>query len=353
MTKRFGRTGLAFAALAALVLAVGAGAGTARGPSLTLTWQAPTPADGSAFTVTAGSPVSFELAVSSSQPQLALIGSRGLPAGASLVAAYGRPGLGTLTWTPTDEQVGEHVLTFSAQTHDLPHAYARPRSFLVYVLPTAPATQGEPFALNGPNGLSRWAYVLRTISARVRPSAAAKVITRLRPRTPEGTSNLAFALTGQINEKGEYWVRVRLPILPNGTTGWVPRTALGGFNRIWTRLVIDRSLFTATLYRRGVPVFRTRVGVGKPYWPTPAGEFYVRERITGFSDLIYGPIAFGTNGRSSVLTDWPGGGFIGIHGTNQPEILPGQVSHGCVRMPNSAVRRLSQLMPLGTPVTIT
>ena len=353
MTKRFRRSGVALAALAALVLAVGAGAGTARGPKLTLTWQAPTPADGSAFTVTAGSPVSFELAVSSSQPQLALIGSRGLPAGASLVAAYGRPGLGTVNWTPTEEQVGEHVVTFSAQTHDLPHAYARPRSFLVYVLPTAPAAQGEPFPLNGPNGLSRWAYILRTVPARVRPSAAARVITRLRPRTPERTSNLAFALAGLINDKGEYWVRVRLPILPNGATGWVPRTALGGFNRIWTRLVIDRSLFTATLYRRGVAVFQTRVGVGKPYWPTPAGEFYVRERITGFSDLIYGPIAFGTNGRSAVLTDWPGGGFIGIHGTNQPEILPGQVSHGCVRMPNSAVRRLSQLMPLGTPVTIT
>ena len=112
-------------------------------------------------------------------------------------------------------------------------------------------------------------------------------------------------------------------------------------------------LFTATLYRKGVSVFTTRVGVGKPFWPTPAGEFYVRERITGFSDLIYGPIAFGTNGRSSVLTDWPGGGFIGIHGTAYPGILPGRVSHGCVRMPNSAVKRLARLMPLGTPVTIT
>ncbi len=353
MNKRFRRTGLALAALAALVLAVGAGAGTARGPKLTLSWQAPTPADGSAFTVSAGAPVSVELAASTSEPQLVLIRARGLPDGASLVAAYGRPGLATLTWTPTEQQVGEHVLTLTAETHDLPHAYARPRSFLVYVLPSAPAARGEPFSLSGPSGMSRSASILRTVLARTRPSTSGKVITRLRPRTPEGTGNIALALTGQINDQGDYWVRVRLPILPNGSTGWVPRTALGGFNRIWTRLVIDRALFTATLYRRGVAVFQTRVGVGKPYWPTPAGEFYVRERITGFSDLIYGPIAFGTNGRSSVLTDWPGGGFIGIHGTNQPGILPGRVSHGCVRMPNSAVRRLSRLMPLGTPVTIT
>jgi hypothetical protein len=352
MTRRFRRGGLGLAVLAALVPVVGAGAGTARGPKLTLTWQAPTPADGSAFTVSAGSPVTFDLAASSSQPQLVLIGSRGVPAGASFVAAYGRPGVATLTWTPTEEQVGEHVLTFTAQTHDLPHAYARPRSFLVYVLPSAPGERGKPFPLNGPNGLSRWAHVLRTVPARARPSASARVITRLRPLTPERTRNIALALTGQIDERGAYWVRVRLPILPNGSTGWVPRSALGGFNRIWTHLVIDRTLFTATLYRRGVAVFQTRVGVGKPYWPTPAGEFYVRERITGFSDLIYGPIAFGTNARSAVLTDWPGGGFIGIHGTSQPEILPGRVSHGCVRMPNSAVTRLSRLMPLGTPVTI-
>jgi hypothetical protein len=201
--------------------------------------------------------------------------------------------------------------------------------------------------------MSRWAHVERTVAARSRPSAGAKAITRISSLTPEQTSNLALALNGEINEQGEYWVQIRLPVLPNGTTGWVPRSALGPFHKNWTRLVIDRTLFTATLYRRGAAIFRTRVGVGKPYWPTPAGEFYVRERISGFSDLIYGPLAFGTNARSAVLTDWPGGGFIGIHGTSQPEILPGRVSHGCVRMPNAAVKRLSRLMPLGTPVTIT
>jgi lipoprotein-anchoring transpeptidase ErfK/SrfK len=99
-------------------------------------------------------------------------------------------------------------------------------------------------------------------------------------------------------------------------------------------------------------VFTSIVGVGQPRWPTPAGRFYVRERLTGFTDPIYGAIAFGTNARSAVLTDWPGGGFVGVHGTNQPEILPGRVSHGCVRMPNRSIRRLDRLMRLGTPVTI-
>ena len=100
--------------------------------------------------------------------------------------------------------------------------------------------------------MSRWAYVLTKIPARARPSASAKIITRLDPLTPEQTQNLVQALDGQINKQGEYWVRVRLPILPNGSTGWVPRGALGTYNKIWTHLVIDRRLFSATLYRRGV-----------------------------------------------------------------------------------------------------
>ena len=66
---------------------------------------------------------------------------------------------------------------------------------------------------------------------------------------------------------------------------------------------------------------------------------------------IYGPWAFGTSDYS-VLSDWPGGGVIGIHGTNEPWLLPGRVSHGCVRVENSAIRRLAKLLPIGTPVRI-
>ena len=67
---------------------------------------------------------------------------------------------------------------------------------------------------------------------------------------------------------------------------------------------------------------------------------------------MYGPLAFGTSARSSVLTDWPAGGYIGIHGTDRPELLPGLVSHGCIRLRNAAILRLAELMPVGTPLTI-
>jgi lipoprotein-anchoring transpeptidase ErfK/SrfK len=148
-------------------------------------------------------------------------------------------------------------------------------------------------------------------------------------------------------------LRVRLPILPSNSTGWVPRDALGNLYTVRTHLYVHRASFTATLKRDGRTIFRTRVGVGRPQTPTPAGEFYIRDAVDGFHDPFYGPIAFGTSARAALQTDWPGGRFVGVHGTNRPELLPGAVSHGCIRMTNRAIRKLAKLMPVGTPLTIT
>lgn len=341
-------------AIGTLALLALAGAGSAaRGPKLALVWQVPTPSDGAAFTVNAGASLTITLSASSSRTgELVLLGSRTLPGGATFTSAYSNPGTGNLTWTPSIQQAGEHVLTFTAQTHNLPRIYAQPRSFVVYVQKSRTPAPNDEFALSGPGGVSRWAYVSDSVRARAEPNLSARVVGRLPAMTPELEQNITLLLNGKVDERGKYWVRVRLPMLPNGSTGWVPRGALGAFRTLTTRLVIDRRLFNATLYRRGVPIFRTRIGVGKAQWPTPAGEFHVREKLSGFKDPIYGPLAFGLNARSAVLTDWFGGGYIGIHGTNRPQILPGRVSHGCIRMPNSAILRLARLMPLGTPVTI-
>jgi lipoprotein-anchoring transpeptidase ErfK/SrfK len=147
-------------------------------------------------------------------------------------------------------------------------------------------------------------------------------------------------------------VRVGLPVLPNGTEGWVPRRALGAYQLERHRLVVDLERLRATLLRRGRRVFSAPVGVGTDRWPTPRGEFIVRNRLERYRSRFYGPVAFGTSARSATLTDWPAGGFVGIHGTDRPELLPGRVSHGCIRMRNGDIIRLSRLMPVGTPVEI-
>ncbi len=198
----------------------------------------------------------------------------------------------------------------------------------------------------------RWAFVRHRTIARSRPSYSGRALSRIQFRTPERYRNAVQVLEGVRYKNGKTWVRIRLAILPNGSTGWVPRGALTAFNKTRKRLVISHSTLRATLYNRGRPIFRTIIGVGQSHYPTPRGDFYVREKLSGYWAPSYGPRAFGLNARSAVLTDWPGGGFIGIHGTNAPGILPGRVSHGCVRMRNGPILRLFRLMPVGTPVQI-
>jgi lipoprotein-anchoring transpeptidase ErfK/SrfK len=218
--------------------------------------------------------------------------------------------------------------------------------------PARPAfTVGRPELLDRSEARARFASVSRHVTALVLPRPDAEPVATLASRTEEGTTNVVRVL-GEARTRGASWVHVQLPVLPNGRTGWVPRSALGGYGFVRTRLVVDRARLTATLYKDGRPIFYAPVGIGTSAAPTPAGEFYVRLKLAGFDDPFYGPVAFGTNARSVVLTDWPGGGYIGIHGTNAPGLIPGRVSHGCVRMRNEDIVALSRLLPVGTPLTI-
>jgi lipoprotein-anchoring transpeptidase ErfK/SrfK len=178
------------------------------------------------------------------------------------------------------------------------------------------------------------------------------VVASVATRTPEGTDNTLLILDRAADRYGRVWVRARLPVLPAGTTGWLPRDAIGGYRPVRTQLVVDLRRLRATLLRDGHRVLRAPVAVGQPRWPTPRGRFYIRNKLVRYRSSFYGPLAFGTSARSNVLTDWPGGGFVGIHGTDRPEQVPGRISHGCIRMRNPDIVRLGRLMPVGTPLTI-
>ncbi len=207
--------------------------------------------------------------------------------------------------------------------------------------------------LSRPGTLSHWAFVDRPVMARARPEAGAPNVGRLRLKTEDGTDELVLTLASTFDEGGREWVRVRLPIRPIGSTGWVPMDALEPLAAVKTWLRVDLRNLRATLVRSGRVVFRARVAVGRSKWPTPRGDFYIRNKFVGFPrDTIYGALAFGTSAKSEVLTDWPRGGIVGIHGTNRPELIPGRVSHGCIRMRNRDILRLGRLMPVGTPLSI-
>jgi hypothetical protein len=219
--------------------------------------------------------------------------------------------------------------------------------------PLAPAfTPGRPRPLRHRRDVAYWAAVRRSTVARAAPDERAAAVSALSKATPEGTRNVVAVLGRRQDAAGRTWVHVRLPVLPNGTTGWVRRRALGGYGTVRTRLDVDLRRLRATLYRDGRPILRAAVGVGSRGSPTPRGSFYVRNKLTRYDSATYGPVAFGTSARSATATDWPAGGFVGIHGTDRPDLIPGRVSHGCIRMRNADVLKLADHLSIGTPLTI-
>ncbi|HEY3543280.1 MAG TPA: L,D-transpeptidase [Gaiellaceae bacterium] len=257
----------------------------------------------------------------------------------------GNPAVAVLT-LPGPQPFGARTLgvTVVARTTGR-HPVALTRTFVLVLRPTT-------ISLRGPGQRSRWAFVRRATIARGAPSRRARAVAAVPRTTPDTAPNLVRVDAEARDPSGTRWVLAELTVLPNGRTGWIPRRDLSVYHVVETRLVVDRAQLALTLYRAGRQVFHAAVGIGTRGAPTPRGVFYVRERLTRFGDPFYGPIAFGTSARSPTLTDWPGGGIVGIHGTNRPELLPGRVSHGCIRLRNADIVRLARLLPLGTPVEI-
>jgi L,D-transpeptidase catalytic domain len=231
---------------------------------------------------------------------------------------------------------------------------------LVAVLAAVPvARAAEPTAnppgmkqLSDERTRSRWAYPDARTPVHSRPTGKARAVGRLRWLTEDGLPEIYLVLAGWTDERGRQWVKIRVPRRPNGTTGWVLRGALRQYTVVREALEINRSKRTATLRRDGKRTWWAHVGLGKVGTPTPTGRFYVREKFAVHGVPLYGPYAIGTSAYAPYLTDWPGGGVVGLHGTNQPGLIPGRPSHGCIRIRNAQVARLYRLMPRGTPIWI-
>ena len=225
---------------------------------------------------------------------------------------------------------------------------------LVVAAPSAGAAPARVQHLQHLGKKSYFAFVDHATTARKRPDASAPAVAQVKTRSPVGTDDLLLVLARTTDAKGHGWLKVRLPVRPNGTTGWVPQSAMGELQPVRTWLKIDTRHFRATLIRNGKVVWRARIGVGKPQWPTPKGQFFIRAELRGYGSRgsFYGPLAFITSATSDTLTDWPGGGIVGVHGTSLPGLIPGRISHGCVRVRNGDILKLARLMPVGTPLTI-
>ena len=230
-------------------------------------------------------------------------------------------------------------------------------------VPILPSTAGiskpprSALSIPGPKRLdssdvtARWASLTRTSAIYRAPSPDARPLGRVEGVTPEGTVNVVLIKGYHQDEAGQTWVQVQIPGKRSAPTGWLPAEVLnpGGVSR--ARVVVNRERLTLTYTRAGKVLLTAPIGIGRADSPTPKGSFYIRNKLTRYASAWYGPLAFGTSAQSE-LSDWPAGGFIGIHGTNRPELLPGAVSHGCIRMRNQDILRLGRMLRVGTPVVI-
>jgi lipoprotein-anchoring transpeptidase ErfK/SrfK len=145
------------------------------------------------------------------------------------------------------------------------------------------------------------------------------------------------------------WYRIEIPGRPNGRSGWVPAASVD-VKPVDRWLVIYRGSRKFEFYVHGELVRTGPVAIGRPGMETPLGLFYVQAKYVP-TWAVLGAYAFETSGYSK-LSDWPGGGVVGVHGTNTPQYIGQAVSHGCVRLYNRDVRYLREVVQVGTPIKI-
>lgn len=161
----------------------------------------------------------------------------------------------------------------------------------------------------------------------------------------------AFLILDQTSS--EDYVKVSLPVMPNGQEGWIPRSEVE-ITEIQHRALIDLSDDTVTVWDGAGIVLDTKAVTGKQETPTPLGTFYVRDIIAQDDPRGgYGPYILALSGFSEVLETFQGGlPALAIHGTDNPSQIGSERSAGCVRIPNDLIRLLAETVPLGTPVTV-
>ena len=172
---------------------------------------------------------------------------------------------------------------------------------------------------------------------------------QLDPAVPDSTVPQVFLVVAR--KPG--WVKVMLPIRPNGTTGWVHARDVT-LSPIAFRIRVELRAHRITVLENHRVRYQGPVAVGKPATPTPAGHYYIRVLIKAPDPTtVYGPYAYGLSSHSDAYATFDGGDAeIGIHGNNDPSVLGHDATHGCIRIDNTEIADLAGVLPLGTPVDV-
>ena len=182
------------------------------------------------------------------------------------------------------------------------------------------------------------------------PDANAQPTTTL-PAKTEYTLPVSFLVFDQYAD----WLHVYLPVRPNDATGWIKSSDVTLGKPLEYQIKVSLSDHKLTLLKNGVVQFDAPAATGTGDTPTPTGTFYYTDPLDLHKQpgTGYGVFAIGLSGHSNVLQTFAGSnGQIAVHGTDDTGSIGQSVSHGCVRVDNDVIMKLSTL-PLGTPVVIT
>jgi lipoprotein-anchoring transpeptidase ErfK/SrfK len=193
--------------------------------------------------------------------------------------------------------------------------------------------------------------LVHSVAARVAPNPHARVIKVMHQFREDYRTQEILALKTTVGTDGKSWYQISIPMRPNGMKGWIPVHSVSVSPTV-SQIVVNRSARTIDVYWHGKHALHAIVAIGAPGMETPVGHYYVAARFVPYEDPFLGVFAVETSAYSK-LTEWPGGGVVGIHGTSEPQLLGQAVSHGCVRVSNTTAAALKRLAPLGTPITIT
>lgn len=223
------------------------------------------------------------------------------------------------------------------------------------VAATTPGRVGaEPLRASDVNVVGSGTLTSAKVAVYAKPAASSRRVTTLSQFRPDFRHQYVLALEARTAKSGKpTWYRISYPGRPNGQSGWV-RASSVEIRPVEKRLVIYRGARRFELWDGDRLLRAGKVAVGKPGAETPTGLFYVTWKFSPKIDpnwAILGDFAFETSAYSK-LTDWPGGGIVGVHGTPWPNLLGQAVSHGCVRLHNRDILFLKSRVPLGMPVKI-
>ncbi len=191
---------------------------------------------------------------------------------------------------------------------------------------------------------------MRAVAVRSTPNPKARVIKMMTEFRDDYRIQEIFAVAARTGTDHRPWYKISIPMRPNGTMGWIP-AATASLAPTVGAIDVHRKSRRIDLFWHGKRVWQGTVAIGAPGMETPLGHYYVAARFVPYQDPFLGVFAVETSGYSK-LTEWPGGGWFGIHGTSMPQLLGQAVSHGCIRVSNLTATKLRRYAPLGTPIVI-